>query len=579
MISINAFGAVGDGAQDDTAAIQLALNSGARHVHAVPTTAGYRVSGELTVPAGVMFDGYGARLIQTGTAKNLLALTGPDVRILNWQLVGNPADVTRAPFETCNGVFALDAHRFEVRGCTISGFQYNGILERNCDDFVIADNLFHSSRYINSSSGDIVLYSTKPHAGGRLTGNRCFSNNSQGIYAGISGNDTDLIIEHNHCITRGGLTGLVTADNLKRRHGIILGYLGGTQRIRRTICGSNIIQNTSSSGIYHQANPGISGSVIICNNIVKDSGINTPEGPLASAICLAAQGDGDIVTGNVIDNNVITGFSVAAGISVQTNSGPLAENVGTLIANNTISNMAAHGIMIINSAQNVAVRNNSIWNTGLAGVLVALPVARSYPDHTIIEGNTIKMTVAQPAIWLNSIGDLKTRVTVRGNVLTGVNNATKTHENTGVYLSAGFITHSLTIADNQIERFHNGVLPVIYLSKPLANIQVTGNTFIDCAVGLAASSSTKAGRLVGTGNIYRDCNLTVGAGSLNGNPVAVEGVLVNGMLTTAATNVPTMASFNAGDRVEHVPAAVGTPKAWRCTVSGAPGTWVSEGNL
>jgi len=39
------------------------------------------------------------------------------------------------------------------------------------------------------------------------------------------------------------------------------------------------------------------------------------------------------------------------------------------------------------------------------------------------------------------------------------------------------------------------------------------------------------------------------------------------------------AGYFVGERVVNTAPAVGQPKAWTCTVSGAPGTWVSEGNL
>jgi len=41
---------------------------------------------------------------------------------------------------------------------------------------------------------------------------------------------------------------------------------------------------------------------------------------------------------------------------------------------------------------------------------------------------------------------------------------------------------------------------------------------------------------------------------------------------------PTVGSWSVGDRAIRIP-AVGSPKAWSCTVAGSPGTWVSEGNL
>lgn len=43
--------------------------------------------------------------------------------------------------------------------------------------------------------------------------------------------------------------------------------------------------------------------------------------------------------------------------------------------------------------------------------------------------------------------------------------------------------------------------------------------------------------------------------------------------------VPTDGYWQVGSRVIRTPPAVGQPKAWVCTASGAPGTWVSEGNL
>lgn len=45
------------------------------------------------------------------------------------------------------------------------------------------------------------------------------------------------------------------------------------------------------------------------------------------------------------------------------------------------------------------------------------------------------------------------------------------------------------------------------------------------------------------------------------------------------TAAPTTGTWAAGDRMIQSVPTVGQPKAWVCTVSGTPGTWVSEGNL
>ena len=50
-------------------------------------------------------------------------------------------------------------------------------------------------------------------------------------------------------------------------------------------------------------------------------------------------------------------------------------------------------------------------------------------------------------------------------------------------------------------------------------------------------------------------------------------------VTTFATAAPTVGQWARGDRVFNNTPTVGQPKSWVCTVTGTPGTWVSEGNL
>ena len=55
-----------------------------------------------------------------------------------------------------------------------------------------------------------------------------------------------------------------------------------------------------------------------------------------------------------------------------------------------------------------------------------------------------------------------------------------------------------------------------------------------------------------------------------------ESVLVS---QTSGSAAPTSGAWRQGDVCQNSAATVGQPKAWRCTVDGTPGTWVSEGNL
>jgi hypothetical protein len=52
-----------------------------------------------------------------------------------------------------------------------------------------------------------------------------------------------------------------------------------------------------------------------------------------------------------------------------------------------------------------------------------------------------------------------------------------------------------------------------------------------------------------------------------------------GPIISAGSAPPSAGAWTQGSRVINTAAATGQPKGWICTVGGAPGTWVSEGNL
>jgi hypothetical protein len=73
-VSVKDFGATGNGSTNDTAAIQLALNSGAKKVYAPAAT--YKILGTLTIPTGVSLEGDGPeQTIFDGSSTTYAALT------------------------------------------------------------------------------------------------------------------------------------------------------------------------------------------------------------------------------------------------------------------------------------------------------------------------------------------------------------------------------------------------------------------------------------------------------------------------------------------------------------------------
>ena len=66
-----------------------------------------------------------------------------------------------------------------------------------------------------------------------------------------------------------------------------------------------------------------------------------------------------------------------------------------------------------------------------------------------------------------------------------------------------------------------------------------------------------------------------------GTPSYNNGIsaIIDGHKVIYDTAAPVSGSYIIGDRCFNSAPAVGQPKAWTCTVTGSPGTWVSEGNL
>lgn len=126
--------------------------------------------------------------------------------------------------------------------------------------------------------------------------------------------------------------------------------------------------------------------------------------------------------------------------------------------------------------------------------------------------------------------------------------------------------------------------------------EVTNNTIIDTRGASAAHYGYffRAGGAPTTNKLIFSPGLTEGLltavawdkyFSTIGNSLQGSGTLLPGPRTFLSTDKPdllapwnTMA-WNVGDRAVPAAPAVGSPKAWICTVAGTPGTWVSEGNL
>lgn len=114
-------------------------------------------------------------------------------------------------------------------------------------------------------------------------------------------------------------------------------------------------------------------------------------------------------------------------------------------------------------------------------------------------------------------------------------------------------------------------------SSELSNVSISGNDFggstlEPIAVGPQSAAASQNGKISIYGNTCKNGAAPVAAGT-------IQGRYVGGSFHGIANAAPTTGHWRSGDLLVNEAPAVGSPKGWRCTATGTPGTWVSEGNL
>ena len=84
-----------------------------------------------------------------------------------------------------------------------------------------------------------------------------------------------------------------------------------------------------------------------------------------------------------------------------------------------------------------------------------------------------------------------------------------------------------------------------------------------------------------SGNTGSAMNLAgpISPGGFGAGTGALSSIAATELRICFGNAAPTAGTWTTGDRVKNQTPAIGQPKGWVCTVTGTPGTWVSEGNL
>jgi hypothetical protein len=582
-VSVKDFGAdPAASAAANTTAIAAALTyAGTKKcgVYVPGEATAYQVNDEFTVPDGVTVfgDGWGS-FIQQITLNKDVFIAGDCNTFQNLRL--KIADGDNAEFVNC--IYAVNVNNLTVESCFLESSNLGGcgIHIRGVQNSQIRGNRIYNGQWsptgagAGASAADILLYSSGTSERHIIEGNHCLSNNSQGIFISALGYDGDIIVANNICVTLDPATCTETgtwslvANGGVRRHAILASYNNSQPGRPRVIIDGNICRNTTWTGIYKQGTS--DNEVIISNNLCDLNGYDTSNA-LSGGIYVESPGRSSVI-GNTITNFQNTTLSTG-GITLNQAS---AENIPGLVSGNKITDSLASGIALGTFSRLVTISNNVIFGSAQNDIYMVNAGGSAVVGGHTFTGNTIYRTSGNniPSIYYDQQASTR-YATIKDNTIQGFDNTNNDVSNTGIRVRTS--TDLVQVFGNVISNFYYGFTCQSYYSGRLLSHVIARNNIIDCAVGFGVSATATTHTLPLVDNVFVNTPIQVSS------PIgAAVGRIVQRLgdnLIWQTTAAPTVGSWAVGDRSINSTPAVGQPKAWACTVTGTPGTWVSEGNL
>jgi hypothetical protein len=516
FVSVKDFGAAGDGATDDTAAIQAALDYGTKRVIFVQGETYLVSSSTLQVSTdGQQINGNGAKIVfsreQHATtpsySDSLFNVSADDVCFENiiLQYTGTFTVGGLDYGGYVSGIQVEASDRFTARNVEAYGFNRAGINvsmgATYCLNPVIEDCYLHHNRvaggiYGNTDGGTVI------------NSNLAFNGISTGADVGYGFAGWSTCVPKNTILSNNQ-----ASDNYRKgldfhagENGILIG----------NVCARNRVY-----GIYVM---GVKGSWSITGNTVTNMTWNNSFPSMSMYGIrvghLEGQGTSEIQTSFVIDGNVISAFTKTAGTAI-----PLSDNmVGCSYGKLTVSN----NIIDAGTVTNIFDGGNGV--TGVKG---------NYYD-IVITGNQFNATACDGSVALINIRSDKNRQKVFSN--NTINVATSATTAGVLAYDVTAILNSCLIANGNSVSVQTSTWSSVY--DPLGVKRVAWEKSIGNIVNAAP---------------WRDWD---GYKFIDGG-----------------TGIPASNFWTRGSIVTMTNASSASAPGWVCTVAGIPGTWKAMANL
>lgn len=559
------------------------------HVH-IPAGI-YRTATGWTLPDGMQLTGdHGARIEVTAREVNALTL-GHDCTVEGLEIVGD--GLTGALVDSTNiGITAVGKRNVTVRNCRISKCEVAGISCRQCSNVIVTGNTIFACPFGTWISCSDILVMSSGSFGQRtiITDNLCLSNNSHGIFVNGNGYDRETVIANNVCVALdpstcvdGGTWEEAADAILVRRHGIIVGYVAGTDG-PRVVIANNICRNTEKTGIYLPSD-GSGVGAIVTGNICSHTGVagfhGTIDQDLKAGILVG-------IPGCIVSNNVVTDFrsqgTTAAAIKTVA--------AAALITNNRVEHSLSNGIEVDvatsflvhpETRMSSIVRGN--WIEDCARYAIVSTVygtgdASQTGGHTI-EDNEIRTNGTSGLAFFQDAACLADGIIRRNRI---VRTAPGPDEalNAGVFIN-GALGYQYRIVDNWIEGWQHGITAYGYVPNARnMSWAVERNHFTNCVVGVGYVATSYT---VGVVPVI-DCTFDSVTNPIGGNTLlgptgcgylcSREGDV---LILHAAAAAPTIGTWAVGDRADFGAPVAGGYIGAVCVTAGNPGTWKGYGSI
>jgi hypothetical protein len=514
----------------------------------------YFCSAALNLLSGQTLYGDGAASVlqfSNATISNIVGtgITNTTVRDLKINVTGTGSSASTG------GVLFSACTYCKVERVEFVGMNWAGVWIKASQNCIVRGCHFHGFTSTNQDAADVCIY------------------NSTGDAASASYN----IVESNEMF--GGCD-----------YGLLCQAASGTLIPSNNIVrGNRVGQHAAYGLVFYNNAPTHDGFNTAEGNYIENIQGNPGHGPgtaSGAGIYCASMG-GMTIIGNTIRNCCVqsaqdTLTPAAIGLNNDTLQAPFT------VSGNTIIDMPRYyAIKIIGGAHGGAISGNSIR--------ITTPNA-TYPCYAIylfnsstapianltVSGNDIYIAnsvAGTVGIYVHAVGANITNLALNGNTILGTSSGAILVDQSG-----GVTTNYLSVGNNT---FSGGGTAAVGLNlQSVVQGTVSGNSFnVSTTVALSITACTQlrlaANTFITSGTLAVSTASTCTGSYFDKSNFANTGLqnAATGMICEQLANATPGNNSAVGDRIEQSVPVVGSPKGWRCTVAGNPGTWVSEGNL